>query len=170
MRAYFVECGSTGFYRVVADRLICKEDVLRQRVDCALLYYTLARISIESDEMMQDAPERALNKVFARLQGNRNTDREYVEPIFNRQQTVLDGLEYLEEKKRELPIWSIPPFDNHQACFHPECTPPAAMRGLLRHEMHLVDKDFAKIIDHWESLKREVDRHLDTLLQFRVLE
>ena len=36
--------------------------------------------------------------------------------------------------------------------------------------MHLVDKDFVKIIDHWKSLARKVDRHLDVLLQFRVLE
>lgn len=83
---------------------------------------------------------------------------------------MLDGLEYLEENKRELPIWGIPPFDNHQVCFHPKHTPPAAIRDLIQHEMHLVDKDFAGIIDHWKALERKVDRHLDILLQFRVLE
>lgn len=58
--------------------------------------------------MMQDAPQRALNKVFARLKDNCNTDREHVELIFNLQQTVLDGLEYLEVRKRELSIRGIP--------------------------------------------------------------
>lgn len=165
-----LSCGSPRFYKVVADRLLRKEDALRRHVDCALLYYTLARVSIENDQMMQDAPERALNKVFARLKDNRNTDREHVEVIFNLQQTVLDGLEYLEENKRELPIWGIPPFDNHQVCFHPEHTPPSSIRALIQHEMDVVDKDFDKVIDHWKSLQRKVDRHLDVLLQFRVLE
>lgn len=165
-----LSCGSPRFYKVVADRLLHREDVLRQNVDCALLYYTLTRVSIENDEMMQDAPERALNKVFAKLKDNRNTDREHVEKIFNLQQTVLDGLEYLEENKRELPIWGIPPFNNHQVHFHPEHAPPAIVRDLIQHEMDLVDKDFDKIIEHWKSLERKVDRHLDVLLQFRVLE
>jgi Mg2+ and Co2+ transporter CorA len=165
-----LSCGSPRFYKVVADRLLRKEDALRQHTDCALLYYTLARVSIENDEMMQDAPERALNKVFARLKDNRNTDREHVELIFNLQQAVLDGLEYLEENKRELPIWGIPPFDNHQVCFHPEHTPPDTIRDLIQHEMDLVNRDFDKIIEHWKSLERKVDRHLDILLQFRVLE
>jgi Mg2+ and Co2+ transporter CorA len=165
-----LSCGSPRFYRVVADRLLRNEDALRQHVDCALLYYTLARVSIENDEMMQDAPERALNKVFARLKDNRNTDREHVELIFNLQQTVLEGLEYLEENKRELPIWGIPPFGNHQVSFHPEHTPSSTVQDMIQKEMDLVDKDFDKIIDHWKSLERKVDRHLDVLLQFRVLE
>jgi Mg2+ and Co2+ transporter CorA len=165
-----LSCGSPRFYKVVADRLLRKEDVLRQHPDCALLYYTLARVSIENDEMMQDAPERALNKIFTRLKNNRSTDREHVELIFNLQQTVLDGLEYLEENKRELPIWGIPPFDNHQVCFHPEHTPPPKIRDLIQDEMDLVDKDFDKIIGHWKSLRSKVDRYLDVLLQFRVLE
>lgn len=165
-----LSCGSPRFYRVVADRLVRKQDVLRQHVDCALLYYTLARVSIENDEMMQDPPERALNKVFARLKDDRKTDRAHVELIFNLQQTVVDGLEYLEENRRELPIWGIPPFDNHQVCFHPEHTPSAVIRNLIQHEMDMVDKDFTKIIGHWKSLQRKVDRHLDVILQFRVLE
>ena len=165
-----LSCGSPRFYKVVADRLLRKEDVLRQHPDCALLYYTLARVSIENDEMMQDAPERALNKVFARLKNSRSTDREHVELIFNLQQTVLDGLEYLEENKRELPIWGIPPFDNHQVCFHPEHTPPQNIRNLIQDEIELVDKDFDKIIGHWKLLRSKVDRYLDVLLQFRVLE
>ena len=165
-----LSCGSPRFYKVVADRLFQKEDVLRQHPDCALLYYTLVRVSIENDEMMQDAPERALNKVFARLMSNRSTSREHVESIFNLQQAVLDGLEYLEENKRELPIWGIPPFDNHQVCFHPEHTPPPEIRKFIQNEMDLIDKDFDKIIGHWKSLKSKVDRHLDILLQFRVLE
>jgi len=165
-----LSCGSPIFYKVVADRLLRRADALRQSVDCALLYYTLVRVSIENDEMMQDAPERALNKVFARIKDNRNTDREHVELIFNLQQTVLDGLEYLEENKRELPIWGIPPFGNHKVSFHPEHTPPATICDLIQHEMELVDRDFDKIIDHWKSLESKVDRHLDVLLQFRVLE
>jgi CorA-like Mg2+ transporter protein len=163
-------CGSPRFYQVVADRLHRSEDVLRQHADCALLYFTLARVSIENDEMMQDDPERALNKVFSRLKDNRDTDREHVELIFNLQQTVLDGLEYLEENKRELPIWGIPPFDNHHVSFHPEHSPPPNICDLIQREMELVDKDFEKIIEHWKSLERKVDRHLDILLQFRVLE
>ena len=165
-----LSCGSPRFYKIVADRLFRKEDVLRRQPDCALLYYTLVRVSIENDEMMQDAPERALNKVFARLMGNRGTDREHVELIFNLQQAVLDGLEYLEENKRELPIWGIPPFDNHQVCFHPKHTPPPEIRKLIQDEMDLVDKDFDKIIGHWKLLRSKVDRYLDILLQFRVLE
>jgi hypothetical protein len=64
----------------------------------------LARVSIENDEMMQDTPERALNKIFAGLKNKRAVDRKHVEVIFNLQQAVLDGLEYLEENQRELPI------------------------------------------------------------------
>lgn len=36
--------------------------------------------------------------------------------------------------------------------------------------MNLVDKDFDTIIGYWKSLKSKVDRYLDVLLQFRVLE
>lgn len=165
-----LSCGSPRFYQVVADRLLRKEDVLRQYPDCALLYYTLARVSIENDEMMQDAPERALNKVFARLRNTRGAGREHVETLFSLQQAVLEGLEYLEENKRELPIWGIPPFDNHQVCFHPDHTPPPVIRDLIQDEMNLVDKDFSTIIRHWQSLERKVNRYLDVLLQFRVLE
>jgi Mg2+ and Co2+ transporter CorA len=165
-----LSCGSPRFYKVVADRLLRQDDVLRRYGDCALLYYTLARVSIENDEMMQDAPERALNKVFTRVKANRNTDRTHVELIFSLQQTVLDGLEYLEENQRELPIWGIPPFDNHQVIFHPDHAPPADIRALIQHEMDLIDRDFDATIRHWRSLKSKVDRHLDVLLQFRVLE
>jgi Mg2+ and Co2+ transporter CorA len=165
-----LSCGSPRFYQAVANRLLRKEDTLRQHSDCALLYYTLARVSIENDEMMQDVAERALNKVFARLKDNRNTDRGPVELLFNVQKTVLDGLEYLEENQRELPIWGIPPFDNHQVNFHPDHIPPTIIRHLIQHEMDLVNKDFDNIIRHWRSLKTKVSRHLDVLLQFRVLE
>jgi hypothetical protein len=165
-----LSCGSPRLLKVVADRLLRPEDPLRQQPDCALLYYTLARVSIENDEMMQDAPERALNKVFAGLKNERAVDRKHVELIFNLQQAVLDGLEYLEENKRELPIWGIPPFENHQVHFHPDHSPSKAMRGLIQQQMDLVDKDFNSIIHHWGTLKSKVDRHLDVLLQFRVLE
>lgn len=165
-----LSCGSPQLYKIVADRLIRKEDSLRQHTDCALLYYTLARVSIENDEMMQDPPERALNKVFSGLKDNRTTDRESVEIIFNLQQAVLDGLEYLEENQRELPIWGIPPFENHQVNFHPDHKPSQTIRDLIQYEMNLVKKDFDSIIHHWRSLKSKVDRHLDVLLQFRVLE
>ena len=164
-----LSCGSPRFYKEVANRLMRKEDVLRRYPDCALLYYTLARVSIENDEMMQDAPERALNKVFARLKSKRNTDREHVELIFGLQQAVLEGLEYLEENKRELPIWGIPPFDTHLVRFHPDHAPPSKIQNLIQDEMDLVDKDFNKIIDHWKLLRDKVDRYLDVLLQFRVL-
>jgi len=165
-----LSCGSPRLYKVVADRLLRKEDSLRQHPDCALLYYTLARVSIENDEMMQDAPERALNKVFTSLKDNRATDRMHVELIFNLQQAVLDGLEYLEENQRELPIWGIPPFENHQVNFHPDHSPSKTICDLIQYEMDLVEKDFNNIIRHWRSLKSKVDRHLDVLLQFRVLE
>ncbi|KAI9708775.1 MAG: hypothetical protein M1820_003730 [Bogoriella megaspora] len=165
-----LSCGSPRLYKVVADRLLRKEDDLRQHPDCALLYYTLARVSIENDEMMQDAPERALNQVFASLRNNRSASREHVEVIFSLQQAVLEGLEYLEENKRELPIWGIPPFDNHQVCFHPEHAPPPKIQDLIQKEMDLIAKDFDKIIGHWALLRSKVDRYLDVLLQFRVLE
>ena len=165
-----LSCGSPRFYNIVADRLLREEDVLRQQPDSALLYYTLVRISIENDEMMQDDPERALNKVFARLISNCSTDRDHVELIFNLQQAVLDGLEYLEENKRELSIWGIPPFGNHQVSFHQKHTPPLEVRRLIQDEMNLIDMDFEKIIGHWKSLRSKVDRYLDVLLQFRVLE
>ena len=165
-----LSCGSPRLFKVVADRLLRKEDSLRQHPDCALLYYTLARVSIENDEMMQDAPERALNKIFAGLKNNRSVDRKHVEVIFNLQQAVLDGLEYLEENQRELPIWGIPPFENHQVNFHPDHTPSRTICDLIQHEMDLVDKDFNTIIHHWGALKSKVDRQLDVLLQFRVLE
>jgi hypothetical protein len=165
-----LSCGSPRLFKVVADRLLRKEDVLRQHPDCALLYYTLARVSIENDEMMQDAPERALNGVFASLKNDRSANREHVELIFSLQQAILEGLEYLEENKRELPIWGIAPFDNHQVCFHPEHTPPIKICDLIQKEMELIDKDFAKIIGHWGLLRNKVDRYLDVLLQFRLLE
>ncbi|KAL2071772.1 hypothetical protein VTL71DRAFT_13007 [Oculimacula yallundae] len=165
-----LSCGSPRLFSVVADRLRRGEDSLRQNPDCALLYYTLARVSIENDEMMQDTPERALNKIFAGLKNDRAVDRKYVEVIFNLQQAVLDGLEYLEENQRELPIWGIPPFQNHQVNFHPEHTPSLVIRSLIQYEMDLVDEDFNSIIRHWGSLRSKVDRHLDVLLQFRVLE
>jgi hypothetical protein len=108
----------------------------------------LARVSIENDEMMQDAPERALNKVFARFKDNRNTDGEHVELLFSLRQTVLEGLEYLEENKRKLPSWRIPPVGNHHVNFHPEYTPPGGLRALIQHEMDLVEKDFDNAIEH----------------------
>lgn len=120
--------------------------------------------------MMQDAPERALNNIFARLKHNRAVNRKHVEVIFNLQQAVLDGLEYLEENQRELPIWGIPPFESHQVNFHPEHAPSETICGLIQREMDLVEKDFRNIIRHWGALKSKVDRHLDVLLQFRVLE
>jgi len=165
-----LSCGSPRLFKAVADRLLRREDPLRQHPDCALLYYTLARVSIENDEMMQDAPERALNKIFAGLKNKRAVDRKHVEVIFNLQQAVLDGLEYLEENQRELPIWGIPPSENHQVNFHPDHTPSKTICGLIQHEMDLVDRDFNSIIRHWGTLKSKVDRHLDVLLQFRVLE
>jgi hypothetical protein len=165
-----LSCGSPRFYKDVADRLLRDDDVLRQHPDCALLYYTLARVSIENDEMMQDAPERALNKIFARLKSKRSTARGHVELVFNLQQVVLEGLEYLEENKRELPIWGIPPFENHLVRFHPDHTPPTEIRDLIQAEMNLVDKDFDVIISHWRLLRDKVDRYLDVLLQFRVLD
>jgi hypothetical protein len=165
-----LSCGSPRLFKVVADRLLRKEEPLRQHPDCALLYYTLARVSIENDEMMQDAPERALNKIFAGLKNRRSVDRKHVEIMFNLQQAVLDGLEYLEENQRELPIWGIPPFENHQVNFHPDHTPSNVICGLIQREMDLIDKDFNSIIHHWGALKSKVDRHLDVLLQFRVLE
>ena len=117
-----LSCGSPRFYRIVADRLLHKADALRQDVDCALLCYTLALVSFENDEMTVDAPGRALNKVFARLKRNCNTDRERVELIFTLQQIVFDRLEYLEGNKRKLPIWGAFPFGNHHVSFHPEHT------------------------------------------------
>ncbi|KAI9893923.1 MAG: hypothetical protein M1814_005476 [Vezdaea aestivalis] len=140
-----LSCGSPRFYEVVANRL-------------------------QNDEMMQDAPERALNKIFARLRNTRGAGREHMELLFTLQQAVLDGLEYLEENKRELPIWGIPPFDNHQVCFHPDHAPPPKIQQLIQDEMDLIDKDFNTAIRHWKVLKSKVDRHLDVLLQFRVLE
>lgn len=47
-----LSCGSPRFYKVVANRLLRTEDVFRQYPDCALLYYTLARMSIGNDDMM----------------------------------------------------------------------------------------------------------------------
>ena len=76
-------CGSPPLFKAVADRLLRKEEPLRHHPDCALLYYTLARVSIENDEMMQDAPERALNKIFAGLKNRRCVDRKHVEIMFN---------------------------------------------------------------------------------------
>lgn len=165
-----LSCGSPRFYKDVADRLLRHDDVLRRHPDCALLYYTLARVSIENDEMMQDTPERGLNKIFARLKTRRSTERRHVELIFNLQQVVLEGLEYLEENKRELPIWGIPPFDTHLVRFHPDHTPPTEIHDLIQAEMNLVDKDFDVILSHWRLLRDKVDRYLDVLLQFRVLD
>ncbi|PGH19656.1 hypothetical protein AJ80_03811 [Polytolypa hystricis UAMH7299] len=156
--------------KAVANRLKLKDDPLRKFSDTALLYYTLARVSIENDEMMQDGPERALNKLFASMKLKHGTDNTHVKMIFSLQQAVLDGLEYLEENKRELPIWGIPPFPNHRVQFHPEHTPTKRLQKAITEEMDLVDDGFQTIIGHWRSLKDKVARHLDIMIQFRVLE
>ncbi|KAF2760973.1 hypothetical protein EJ05DRAFT_248240 [Pseudovirgaria hyperparasitica] len=165
-----LSCGTPNLYKVIANRLLRKQDLLRKNPDSALLYYTLCRVSIENDEMMQDTPERALNKVFTRLKSRRGASRKHVELVFSLQQTVLEGLEYLEENRRELPIWGIPPFENHKVSFHQDYAPPPLIQKLIQDEMDLIDKSFDTIIGHWTSLKGKVDRYLDVLLQFRVLE
>uniref|UniRef100_A0A0B7KIC1 Uncharacterized protein n=1 Tax=Bionectria ochroleuca TaxID=29856 RepID=A0A0B7KIC1_BIOOC len=154
-------CGCPRLYKTLADRLLREEDVLRENPDIALLYYAL---------MMHDTPERALNKVFVGLKNTRDASRQHVELLFSLRQAVLDGLEYLEENVREFPIYGIPPFDNHQPPFHPDHTPSPRMRSLIQHEIDLIDKDFSTIIEHWRSLRAKVERHLDVLLQLRVLE
>lgn len=83
--------------------------------------------------------------------------------IFNIQQRVIDGLEYLEENQRELVIWGIPLFGNHQVEFHPDYTPSLEVCNLINLEMDLVEKDFQTTISHWRSLKSMVDRHLDVV-------
>jgi hypothetical protein len=77
-----LSCGSPRLFKIVADRLLRKEDALRLHPDCALLYYTLVRVSIENDEMMRDAPERAPNKIFSGLKNRRSVDRKHVEVMF----------------------------------------------------------------------------------------
>lgn len=112
-----LSCGSRRFHRTVADRLCRKEDVLRQNPDCALLYYTLVRVSIENDEMMQDASERALNKIFARLMNNRSTRREHVESIFSLQQAVLDGLEDVKRTSASFQYGEFHPLTTTESVF-----------------------------------------------------
>jgi Mg2+ and Co2+ transporter CorA len=107
---------------------------------------------------------------FSHQKTKRDTNRANVESFFNLQQAVLDGLEYLEENQRELPIWGIPPFGNHQVQFHPEHAPSHELRRLIDDEMGLVEKDFRTIIGHWLLLKSKVSRHLDVLIQLRVLD
>jgi hypothetical protein len=53
---------------------------------------------IEAVKLLKDAPEEALNKIFAGLKKHRAEDRKHVELVFNLQQAILDGLEYLEEE------------------------------------------------------------------------
>ncbi len=82
----------------------------------------------------------------------------------------MDQIEYIEENKRELPIWGIPPFPNHRVRFHNDHRPSAALSALINEEMDLVTKDFESVLCHWNSLKMKVERHLDLLIQLRVLE
>lgn len=71
---------------------------------------------------------------------------------------------------RELPIWGVPPFDDHNTQFHYDFAPSLRLKELICEEMSLVSKDFDHILKHWRSLKFQVDRHLDLLIQFRVIE
>jgi hypothetical protein len=113
----------------------------------------LTRVSIENDEMMQGGPERALNKIFTTLVCylkyshylgltiyiRRQIASQRRLPL-NLQQAILDGPEYLEENQRELPIWGIPPFGNHQEQFHREYMPSYELCTLIN-GMKLVEKD-----------------------------
>lgn len=90
--------------------------------------------------------------------------------FFGLQQKILDGLEYLEENRRELRIWGIPPFGDHFTQFHHDFAPSSKVKDLICAEMDLVAEDFDQILGHWRSLKSQVDRHLDLLIQFRVLD
>lgn len=90
--------------------------------------------------------------------------------FFGLQQKILDGLEYLEENRRELRIWGIPPFGDHLIQFHHDFAPSSKLKELICAEMDLVAVDFDQILGHWRSLKSQIDRHLDLLIQFRVLD
>lgn len=79
-------------------------------------------------------------------------------------------MEYIEENKRELLIWGIPPFPNHQIRFHENHSPPANICHLINAEMKLISEDFRTVLQHWDTLKRKVGRHLDLLIQLRVLD
>ena len=179
-------------YEVAAQKVRRRDSSLRSYPDSAYLYYMLIRVSIENDEMMQNGPERDLNKLFKRLvslilakfavfllrihsyyhsqKEEQSTDQEHVRTLFNLQQKILDGLEYLEENRRELPIWGIPPFGDHQVHFHQDHSPSCELEKLICDEMDLVEKSFDQILGHWHSLKSQVDRYLDLLIQFRVLD
>lgn len=101
---------------------------------------------------------------------NLKTDESHVRMLFSLQQKILDGLEYLEENRRELAIWGIPPFGDHLVQFHDDFAPSLKIKKLIYAEMDLVAKDFDQILGHWRSLKSQIDRHLDLLIQFRVLD
>ncbi|KAH7171368.1 hypothetical protein EDB81DRAFT_942128 [Dactylonectria macrodidyma] len=163
-------CGSPRLYKVAAERLARRNDPLRKNPDTALLYYVLARVSIENDEMMQDQPERSLNKLFITLKSKSDISREHVEKLSSLQQVIFDQIEYIEENQRELVIWGIPPFPNHKAHFHHDHSPPASIRRLINQEMRLVDQDFRHTMQHWRALQSKVDRYLDVLIQLRVLD
>jgi hypothetical protein len=99
-----------------------------------------------------------------------STSREHVEQLFSLQQVIFDQLEYIEENQRELPIWGIPPFPNHQVHFHHVHNPPPHICRLINEEMRLVADDFRRVIRHWRALQSKVGRHLDVLIQLRVLD
>ena len=54
--------------------------------------------------------------------------------------------------------------------FHNAHAPPARIRRLINAEMRLVDDDFRQVLGHWRVLQAKVDRHLDLLVQLRVLD
>ncbi|KAH7163452.1 hypothetical protein B0J13DRAFT_634753 [Dactylonectria estremocensis] len=163
-------CGSPRLYKVAAERLARRNDPLRKNPDTALLYYVLARVSIENDEMMQDQPERSLNKLFITLKSKSDISREHVEKLSSLQQVIFDQIEYIEENQRELVIWGIPPFPNHKVHFHHDHSPPASIRRLINQEMRLVNQDFCHTLRYWRALQSKVDRYLDVLIQLRVLD
>ena len=64
-----------------------------------------------------------------------------MEIIFNLQQSVLDGLEYLKENQRGLPIWGIPPFETTRFNFHPDDSASKTNRDFIGYGMDLVERD-----------------------------
>lgn len=61
-------------------------------------------------------------------------------------------------------------FGDHSIQFQHDFAPSSKIKDLICAEMDLVGEDFDQTLGHLRSLKSQVGRHLDLLIQFRVLD
>ncbi|KAI9654264.1 MAG: hypothetical protein M1831_005429 [Alyxoria varia] len=148
-----ISSGSPKLYQTAAERLRSPLDTLRLFPYTVYLYYTLLRLPVQNDEMVQDKPERDLNLLFNHLKSRNGVDRRQVEQVVNLQQKLLAGMDYLSENLREHVLWGVLPFKGQPFQFHPSHTPPPQIEELITAEQELIERDLHMALEWWKSLK-----------------